>query len=97
MPKFKVEIDTTNCNHKSGTAKATGKPYSFYEQSAYVFENPDDRYPRKIEISHNDLNDALPVGKYILDLDPAVYFDRFGNPAIDMRNAKFIPDTQVAK
>lgn len=97
MPKYKVEIDTKNCEHKEGTSAKTGKPYSFYLQPAYLFEKPEDRYPLKIELSHNELADAHEVGKYIMDLDPAVYFNNYGQPGIDMRNAKFIPDTQAGK
>lgn len=96
MSKFKLEVGTSNTTHKSGVSKA-GKDYSFYEQDVYVYEKEGDLYPRKIQISFETAASALQPGKYVMDLTPGIYFNRFGNPEVDMRQVKFIPDTQASK
>ena len=89
---IQVSVTSTEVRNQSGTAKATGKPYSLNFQTAWFHtvdrqgvKNP---YPEKAEIilEKNEQGAALfyPVGEYTL-APQSVYVDRSGNLAIAPR------------
>ena len=89
---IQVSVTTTEVRNQSGTAKATGKPYSLSFQT--VWFHTIDRlgvkhsYPEKaaIMLENNEHGAALfyPVGEYTL-APQSVYVDRSGNLAISPR------------
>ena len=89
---IQVSVTSTEVRNQSGTAKASGKPYSLNFQTAWFHtvdrqgvKNP---YPEKAEIilEKNEQGAALfyPVGEYTL-APQSVYVDRSGNLAIAPR------------
>ena len=89
---IQVSVTSTEVRNQSGTAKASGKPYSLNFQTAWFHtvdrqgvKNP---YPEKAEIilEKNEQGAALfyPVGEYTL-APQSVYVDRSGNVAIAPR------------
>ena len=89
---IQVSVTSTEVRNQSGTAKATGKPYSMNFQTVWFHtfdrngvKNP---YPEKAEIilEKNEQGAALfyPVGEYTL-APQSVYVDRSGNLAIAPR------------
>lgn len=89
---IQVSVTSTEVRNQSGTAKASGKPYSLNFQTAWLHtldrqgvKNP---YPEKAEIIlEKDAQGAAlfyPVGEYTL-APQSVYVDRSGNVAIAPR------------
>lgn len=89
---IQVSVTSTEVRNQSGTAKASGKPYSLNFQTVWFHtvdrqgvKNP---YPEKAEIilEKNEQGAALfyPVGEYTL-APQSVYVDRSGNLAIAPR------------
>lgn len=63
---IKIEVKSTEVHTKSGTAAATGKPYSIREQDAWAFttdrEGNPQEYPQAIRITLDDQQQPYPVG-----------------------------------
>ena len=89
---IQVSVTSTEVRNQSGTAKATGKPYSMNFQTVWFHtvdrngvKNP---YPEKAEIIlEKDAQGAAlfyPVGEYTL-APQSVYVDRSGDLAIAPR------------
>ena len=89
---IQVSVTSTEVRNQSGTAKASGKPYSLNFQTAWFHtvdrqgvKNP---YPEKAEtiLEKNEQGAALfyPVGEYTL-APQSVYVDRSGKLAIAPR------------
>ena len=89
---IQVSVTSTEVRNQSGTAKASGKPYSLNFQTAWFHtvdrqgvKNP---YPEKAEIIlEKDAQGAAlfyPIGEYTL-APQSVYVDRSGNVAIAPR------------
>jgi len=89
---IQVSVTSTEVRNQSGTAKATGKPYSMNFQTVWFHtfdrngvKNP---YPEKAEIIlEKDAQGAAlfyPVGEYTL-APQSVYVGRTGTPEIATR------------
>ena len=89
---IQVSVTSTEVRNQSGTAKATGKPYSMNFQTVWFHsvdrngvKNP---YPEKAEIIlEKDAQGAAlfyPVGEYTM-APQSFYVDRSGNLAIAPR------------
>lgn len=63
MNGLTIEIRDANIDGKHGTSRKTGKPYSIYEQPAFV-TLPNGEC-RRITLQHEEGDKALPVGRYI--------------------------------
>lgn len=94
--KFKVTVYSSSARHVSGVSEKTHKPYDFYTQDVYV-QMPTEPVPQKVTINLNKEADAYQKGEYIMDLSEAFYINRFSSIAINMNDAKFIPDTHAEK
>lgn len=83
---IKIEIPSnTVVKPKQGTARATGKPYSFREQTAFA-HLPDKAYPVECKVVVDDGDTVYPPGFYTL-APSSVYVDRFGGLALSARLA----------
>ena len=83
---IKIDIKSTECTEKSGTAKGTGKRYSFKEQQAWA-HLPGEPYPSKIKLTLNDDEQPYPVGSYTLAPD-SLYVGDFNALALKPRLIK---------
>lgn len=81
MNAIRIEIDSVEVFHKSGTSKA-GKPFSLREQKGHAFllneYGKPRKYPQEIRFILEGESDPYPVGQYTLALS-SLYVGRFGN------------------
>lgn len=74
-----IEITSTHVDVRNGTSQRTGKPYSIYEQQAYMHTG--EPYPVRIKINLESGQNAYQPGNY--DLHPSSFFaDRFGSMSV---------------
>lgn len=78
---FTVEIKSAQTRERSGTSNATGKPYSFHIQTAWL-HLPHKPYPTEIELTFDRAEQAYPVGVYVLSPDS---FDVDRNKRVTVR------------
>lgn len=92
--QIKAIVHSAEVRHQQGNAKATGKPYSLFFQTAWLHTfdksgNPNP-YPEKIEVilDKDQVGNAItyPPGEYVLH-PSSVYVGRFGNVEISPRLA----------
>lgn len=57
-----IEVRNESIDGKHGTSRKTGKPYSIYEQMAFVSLPSGET--RRITLQHEEGDKPLPVGKY---------------------------------
>jgi hypothetical protein len=90
---MRILIDNETVTTKSGTAKASGKPYSIREQTGYVDKG--ERYPEKIKIQLEGEAKPFKPGEYELDIDASCYVGRFDS--LELSTAlKLVPISKTA-
>jgi hypothetical protein len=77
-----IEVREANIVPKHGTSRKTGKPYSMYEQAAFVSLPTGES--RKVTLSHEEGDQPLPVGRY-QPKPSAVWVGDFGALSISTR------------
>jgi hypothetical protein len=83
-----VEVKVSAFTLREGIARGSGKPYSMREQSAWV--DTGKAYPQELRFILRDrpqIQDAVPVGKYVLD-ESAIYVDKNGSLQINIHSMK---------
>lgn len=92
--QIKAIVHSAEVRHQQGNAKASGKPYSLYFQTAYIHTmdrqgNPNP-YPEKFEVILEKDAVGNPIvhqpGEYLLH-PSSVYVGRFGSLEISPRLA----------
>lgn len=89
---IKVTVTSTEVRSQSGTAKATGKPYSMHFQTVWLHTfdrqgnlNP---FPEKVEIILDKDKDGIPLhypaGDYTIAPE-SIYVSRTGDAALSIK------------
>lgn len=94
MLKLTVEVRESKIDVKSGVSRKTGKPYSIAEQAAFVTTPTGET--RRITLSHEDGDVALPVGEY-QPKPSAVWVGDFGALSISTRARHWEPVAQAQR
>lgn len=77
-----IEVRSETIEGKHGTSRKTGRPYSIFEQPAFVSLPTGET--RRITLQHEEGDKALPVGKY--EPKPSAYWvGDFGALSISTR------------
>lgn len=77
-----IEVREEKIDGKHGTSRKTGRPYSIFEQPAFVSLPSGET--RRITLQHEEGDKALPVGKY--EPKPSAYWvGDFGALSISTR------------
>lgn len=84
----KAEVESDFIESRSGV-NAKGKPYEIHSQKVWVYLGS--KFPKEIQINHDDPRNALSVGLYEADLLPALDVGDFGRLVIDGRRLNFVP------
>ena len=93
---WKIEIATSEVKQYSGTSQATGKPYSFRKQEAWLHV-PGQKYPQRFEIMLPDeLPNGYQPGLYTLAPD-ALWINRRGNLVVTPRLAPMAAPADAKK
>lgn len=77
-----IEVREATIVPKHGTSRKTGKPYSMYEQAAFVSLPTGES--RKVTLSHEEGDQPLPVGRY-QPKPSAIWVGDFGALSISTR------------
>jgi hypothetical protein len=89
----KAEVESDFINSRGGVS-AKGKPYEIHEQKVWVYLGS--KFPKEININHDDPRNALKPGLYTVDLMPALEVGDFGRLGIDGRRLSFVPERPAA-
>ncbi|MBN3182562.1 single-stranded DNA-binding protein [Pectobacterium brasiliense] len=74
MIKIEIKPSQALADTRSGVSKATGKPYTISEQSAYIFLGGD--YPQMFKINLENGQSPYPAGIYSLH-ESSIYVGDF--------------------
>lgn len=85
--KFEVESDFVES--RSGV-NAKGKPYELHSQKVWAYLNS--KFPKEIQVMHDDARNALKPGLYEGDIRPALDVGDFGKLIIDGRRLSLVPE-----
>ena len=85
---LKAEVESDFIESRSGV-NAKGKPYEIHSQKLWVYLGS--KFPKEIQINHEDPRNALRPGLYQVDILPALDVGDFGRLAIDGRRLNFVP------
>jgi len=86
---WKVEVENTKVNVKSGVSARTGKPYNMRKQEAWAYcydaEGKAHKHPQKITLTvPDDRTDGYPAGAYFVHPN-SLYLDKWGQLSIKTR------------
>lgn len=83
-----LEVHSTSLDHRSGTSKASGKPWEMFNQKGWIYLSGEP-YPKEIQISLERVGDQepkpLPTGLYEIDLNECAMVGNFGSLELDGR------------
>jgi hypothetical protein len=92
-----IKVESADLRKVEGVAKKSGKPYCFFEQTAWA----DIGKAHPVEVKwvvpeQNGQPQPYAVGNYVLD-ESAVYVDRNGSVQVNMRSLKRYAPVSAAK
>jgi len=80
---LRIEVKDQHVDERSGTAKASGRPYVFREQKAWLHGVK--AYPVEAKISLDKDQAPFPAGDYTLS-EKCFYLNRYGEVQVDLRH-----------
>ena len=85
-----VQVKTTETSERSGVARATNKPYCFFEQEAWVELNGE---VRRIKIAHDKPEQAYAAGVYFVS-GGSMFVDGFSS--LKLGRLKLVPIAELS-
>ena len=86
LVNFEVESDFIESR---GGVSAKGKPFEIHSQKVWAYLNS--KFPKEIQVNHDDARNAFKPGLYHADLRPALDVGDFGKLIIDGRRLSLLP------
>lgn len=84
----KFEVTSDFVESRGGVGK-NGKPYEIHSQRVWAYLNG--KFPKEMQVNHDDARNAFPEGLYEADLRPALDIGDFGKMVIDGRRLALVP------
>lgn len=88
-----AEVESDFIESRSGV-NAKGKPYEIHSQKVWVYLGS--KFPKEMQVTHEDARNAFRPGLYQVDLLPALDIGDFGRLVVEGRRLNFVPRPSVA-
>jgi hypothetical protein len=85
---IRIEIKSTDVQHRTGTSKRTGNPYELFEQRGWLHGAKD--YPTEVSFILDKGQTAFAPGFYFVGPE-ACQIDRFGAVTLNLAKMRPIP------